>query len=153
VVGGRGGGASASEAQRLAFRPLGVDLIAVYVRDEGYRFRPFTRGQLDVWGVSAGTVHAGARSNLYHYTGYTDVSPAAQEIAVGDGYDAARALCVGDLFYHRDRGEGIAVAVPGRDLLLIGDEAATRAAESYAEQDYPVCPYPLIFQADALRRA
>ena len=148
VVMGRGG----ADAERLAHRALGVDLIAVYVRDESYRFRPFTRGQLAVWGVSPGTVHAGARSNLYHYTGYTDVKPAAQKIAVGDGYDAARALCVADLFYHRDRGQGVPVALPGRDLLLVGEEAAAGAARAHAEQDYPLCPYPLVFQGDALRR-
>ena len=120
-------------------RPLGADLSVVYVRDAGWRFHYVGAGQVARWGVTPGTIDAGARSNLYHRA---EVDYRALEVAQGDGYDAARLLLAGDVFYQLDEGEGVTMAVPGRDLLLVGP-AADAARDRFATATYPLSPHRL----------
>ena len=123
----------------LVHRPLGADLSVVYVRDAGWRFHYVGQGQAARWGVTPGTIDAGARSNLYHRA---EVDHRANVIAMEDGYDAARLLLSGDVFYQLDTGEGVTMAIPGRDLLLIGPEASEVEAR-FAEATYPLSPHRL----------
>ena len=124
----------------LAHRDLGAGLVVVFVRDEGWRFRHVTLGQLAHWDVDLRTLEQGARSNLYHRQ-----APAWDQtrISVGDGYDAARLLLVEDVFFHLGGEEGISVSVPDADHLLVGEGATAEATEElYAAAQYPLSPRP-----------
>ncbi|MGM0575247.1 MAG: hypothetical protein ACQEXJ_05915 [Myxococcota bacterium] len=141
-------GRDAAEGEQIHARDFGAGLSVVYVRDEGWRFEPVTRDQVERWGISPGTVDAGARSNLYHRA---EVPWDVAEVHLGDGYDAARAVLTSDVFYQLGDASGIPIAIPDRDHLLVGDgataEATTRAYEGAA---YPLCPRPLIFLRGAV---
>ncbi len=126
-------------AARLVTRALGASLSVVYVRDGRWRFHYVGQGQLARWDVDASTLDAGARSNLYHRA---EVDYRATEVGLGDGYDAARLLLASDVFYHRDDGDGVNMAIPDRDMLLV-DEGMGSLASRFAEARYPLCPYPL----------
>lgn len=146
VLAGRGAPAS----ERLMSRDFGAGLVVVYVRDEGWRFSHITQGQHARWAVTPGTVDAGARSHLYHRAELDWHDPM---VALGDGYDAARAVIVGDVFYHMGQDGGVPVAIPDRDHLLVGPAAdASAAAELYAAAQYPICPYPLVLRGDRVER-
>jgi hypothetical protein len=123
----------------LVHRELGADLSAVYVRDAGWRFNYVGQAQVARWNVSEGTIDAGARSILYHRA---EVPYRATEVALGDGYDAARLLLASEIFYQLDTGQGVPMAVPGRGTLLVG-EGVTDVAARFAAAAYPLCPHPL----------
>lgn len=123
----------------LVHRDLGADLSVVYVRDAGWRFHYVGRGQVDRWAISEGTVDAGARSNLYHRA---EVSYRATEVTLGDGYDAARLLLANEVFYQLDQGEGVTMAAPGRDTLLVG-EGVTDVMTRFEAATYPLSPHRL----------
>jgi hypothetical protein len=147
VLAGRG----APEGEQLMSRDFGAGLVVVYVRDEGWKFSHITKGQHARWGVTPGTVDAGARSHLYHRAELDWNDPL---VAIGDGYDAARAVIVGDVFYHLGVDGGVPVAIPDRDHLLVGPAAEPHAiAELYAVARYPICPHPLVFRGDRVDRA
>lgn len=148
VLAGRGAG----DLEGLAHRTLGAGLVVAYVRDAGWRFSYVTRAQTARWDVSPGTIDAGARSHLYHRD---EVPWDAERVSLGDGYDATRVVLAGDLFYHHDRGgSGIALAVPGRDLLLVGPAATPDAvAAAFEAAAYPLCPHPLSFARGEVRVA
>lgn len=124
---------------RLIHRELGADLSVVYVRDAGWRFHYVGRAQVDRWGVSEGTVDAGARSHLYHRA---EVDYRATEVALADGYDAARLLLASEVFYQLDSGQGVTMAVPGRDTLLVGEGVADLGTR-FDAATYPLCPHRL----------
>ena len=148
VLAGRGGG----DGERLASRELGAGLVVTYVQDEGWRFSYVTQAQADRWAVSPGTIDAGARSHLYHRD---EVPWDTEQVSLGDGYDATRVVLASDLFYHR-RGDqdGIPVALPGRDRLLVGPAVTPEAtAAAFAAATYPLCPHPLRFSRGAVRVA
>ena len=139
VVNGRGGGDDA----HLVARDLGGDLVTCYVHDEGWRFAYIVQARARAWDTTLDTIHSVARSNLY---ARAPIDHRASEVAVGDGYDASRVTLIGDVFYDRGGPDGLPVAVPGRDLLLVGpdlDPAAVRAA--YAAAKYPLSPQVLRF--------
>lgn len=143
VVVGRGADPA---TEGLYTRDLGGGLIAAYVQDEGWRFNYLPRGRVAAWDASPDTVHSVGRSNLYHRAA---LDHRARELALGDGYDAARALLMDDVFYDRGDAQGIEVAVPSRDLTLVGpglDPAAIAAA--YAAARYPISPAVFSFRAD-----
>lgn len=148
VLEGRGAG----DDERLLARDLGAGLVVLYVKDEGWRFRHVTRGQAARWGESPGTVDAGARSNLYHRA---EVAWDSTEIALGDGYDAARAVLAADVFYHLgSREDGIPIAIPDRDRLLVGGAASPdRARAAFEAAKYPLAPHPLRFRDSRVRIA
>lgn len=149
VVAGRG----ADESERLLWQPFGDELIAAYVEDEGWKFSYLTRGRFVAWDTTLGAVHAGARSNLYHRAA---LDWRAREVALGDGYDAARAVLMDDVFYDRCASGGIELAVPGRDLLLVAAAGQAldplRVAAAYAEAAYPIAPSIYRFRDDGLHR-
>ncbi|MCB9730866.1 MAG: hypothetical protein H6744_14675 [Deltaproteobacteria bacterium] len=146
VLTGRG----APESEQLLYRDFGADLVVVYVRDEGWKFSHITRGQFERWDVSPGTVDAGARSHLYHRAELDWNDPL---VALGDGYDAARAVIVGDVFYHLGQDGAVAVGIPDRDHLVVGPAAdASAIGELHAAARYPICPYPLVFRGDRVER-
>lgn len=145
VVRGRGGDL---EDEGLYWRDLGADLVAAYVQDEGWKFNYVPRGRVRGWDASPDTVHSIGRSNLYHKAA---LDHRASEITMADGYDAARAVLCDDVFYDRIGADGIEVAVPGRDVLMIGpglDAAAVRQA--YEASKYPISPRILRFFGGAL---
>ncbi|MEZ4265318.1 MAG: hypothetical protein R3F39_02980 [Myxococcota bacterium] len=146
VLAGRG----APESEQLMSRDFGAGLVVLYVRDEGWKFSHITKGQHARWAVTPGTVDAGARSHLYHRAELDWHDPM---VALGDGYDAARAVIVGDVFYHLGQDGGVPVAIPDRDHLLVGPAAdASATAELYAASRYPICPHPLVFRGDRVER-
>lgn len=156
VVAGRGagGGGGADGAEQLLWQPFGDDLIAAYVEDQGWKFNYLTRGRFAAWDTTLGAVHAGARSNLYHRAA---LDWRACEVAHGDGYDAARAVLMEDVFYDRCGAAGIEVAVPGRDHLMVAavGEALdpARVAAAYAGAAYPIAPVIYRFRQDGLHRS
>ncbi|MCC6620092.1 MAG: hypothetical protein IT385_02485 [Deltaproteobacteria bacterium] len=136
----------------LLWRELGGGLAACYVEDQGWRFQYMTRVRFGRWDTTLDTVHSVARSNLYHRAA---VDYAAREVAHGDGYDAARAVMLDDVFYDRSGDDGITFAVPGRDLLLVPargealDRLAVRAA--YEAARYPISPEVFTLRAHVAR--
>ena len=147
VVDGRGG----DDAEKLIFTDFGADLVTCYVQDEQWRVRYVTEAQRKGWDVSVGTVDSAARSHLYARAELYDDD---QVVNVGDYFDAARVTIVGDRYFQRDRGHGIVCAVPDRDTLLVGPEAATDedVRRRYEASSYPICPYVLRFQRGTVER-
>jgi hypothetical protein len=149
VVAGRG---EALETHGLYVRDFGGGLITAYVQDEGWRFNVIPRGRVAGWDASPGTVHSVARSNLYHRQA---VDHRAAEVTFGDGYDAARAILVDDVFYDRIGSDGCDLAVPGRDLLFVGapGRPLDRAVivQAYQSAKYPISPEIFRFRDDSLR--
>ena len=132
----------------LYVRDFGGGLVTACVQDEGWKFNYLPRGRVAGWDASVDTVHSVGRSNLYHKAA---LDHRAREVAVGDGYDAARAIMMDDVFYDRAGPEGIEVAIPGRDLLMVGpdlDPAAVRQA--YDLSKYPISPEIFWFKGDRL---
>ncbi len=150
VVAGRGGDVS----ECLLWAPFGDELIAAYVEDQGWKFNYLTRGRFAGWDTTLGAVHAGARSNLYHRAA---LDWRACEVALGDGYDAARAVLIEDVFYDRCGAAGIEVAVPGRDRLMVAavGEALdpARVVAAYEGAAYPIAPVIYRFRQDGLHRS
>lgn len=131
----------------LYARDIGGGLITTYVQDEGWRFNHIPRGRIESWGASADTVHSVGRSNLYHRAA---LDHRASRVELGDGYDAARVLLVGDVFYDRLGAGGVEVAVPCRDQLMLGPGLSAAAVrEAYANARYPISP--LVFQSNGER--
>ncbi|MDP6943207.1 MAG: hypothetical protein QF464_03575 [Myxococcota bacterium] len=130
----------------LVHRPLGADLSVVYVRDGGWRFHYVGAGQRERWDVSPGTIDAGARSNLYHRA---EVPYHERVVSLGDGYDAARLLLASEVFYHLDEGEGVMMATPGRDVLLVG-EATAETLTRFDASPYPLSPHRLVVTRGAV---
>lgn len=152
VVAGRfpGGG---GEDERLLWRPFGAELITAYVQDEGWKFSYMVRGRFATWDTTMDAVHAGARSNLYHRAA---LDWRASEVALGDGYDAARAVLMDDVFYDRAGPEGIELAIPGRDQIFVAAAGQALAPEvvaaAYASAKYPIAPAIFRFKNDAVHR-
>lgn len=146
VVRGRGGDVA---VDGLYVRDFGGGLITAYVQDEGWKFNYVPRGRVAAWDASPDTVHSVGRSNLYHRAA---LDHRAREVALGDGYDAARAILMDDVYYDRGGADGIEVAVPSRDLIMVGpdvDSAAVRHAFESAR--YPISPEVFVFRGDQLR--
>lgn len=138
------------DEERLFYRELGADLITAYVLEDGWRFAYVLRRHTRLWDVSHDTVHAGARSHLYHRVG---LDAAEREVRVDDGYDAARAALLEDVWFGLMGGEGVPFAVPDRDTLLVGEAATVEAAQArFAEAPYPLCPYPLRYRSGLVAR-
>jgi len=126
------------DAHRLLHRDFGGGLVTCYVHDAGWRFSYIIAGRAAGWDTTLDTIHSIARSNLY---ARAELDHRAREVAVRDGYDAARAVIVGDVFYDRLGATGVPVAIPSRDQLLVGpglDPSAVRAAFDAAA--YPLSP-------------
>lgn len=137
VIAGRGG----DDGERLFTRELGADLVVAYVLEDGWRFSYVQRRHVALWDASPDTVHAGARSHLYHRA---LLDAATREVRLSDGYDAARATLLDDVWFTLMGGDGVPFAVPDRDTLLVGEAATAQAAQvRYDAADYPLCPYPL----------
>lgn len=138
-------------ASRLVFAEFGADLVTCYVRDEGWRMTYVTEAVRIAWDVSPGTIDAAARSHVY---AKADLHDDDARVTIGDDYDAARATIIGDRWFHRAEPGGITCAVPGRDHLFVGPEAATEeaVAQAYAEASYPLCPYVLKFNSGSVKR-
>lgn len=147
VVAGRGG----ADGERLFTLPFGPDLVVAFVRDEGWRFSYVATEQVARWGASPGTMLSAVRSNLYHKA---EVSHRDDVVAFGDGYDAARAIIVDDVFYDRASAAGLRFAVPGRDRLLVGrDLSPAAAAEAHAASPYPLSPKVYVWKSGRVLEA
>lgn len=138
---------SGTEGERLLWRDFGAGLAVCYVEDQGWRFQYMARGRFAGWDTSLETVHSGARSNLYHRAA---IDWQAREVALGDGYDAARAVVLDDVFYDRVGPDGgIAFAVPSRDLLMVATKArplsAAEVRHAYETARYPISPEVMRF--------
>lgn len=134
VMAGRG----ADDAERLCYSDLGAGLIAAYVFDAGWSFTYVSRAQAERWGASGDRIHSAARSNLY---ARAHVPHTSTRVAIGDGYDASRAIIANDVLFHLGTADGLQLAVPSRDLLLVGPEATPdAAAEAFADARYPISP-------------
>ena len=134
---------------RVAWRDFGAGLVTVFVHDAGWRFDTVVAGRAAAWDTTLDTLQAIARSNLYARAA---LDHRARALALGDGYDAARATLISDVFYDRLGPAGLTLAIPGRDLLLVGpdlDPAAVRAA--YAAAAHPLSPPLLRFPGHQLR--
>ena len=137
VIAGRGDG----EGERLCTLDLGAGLVAAYVFDAGWSFTYVSRAQATRWGATPERVESAARSGLYARATIPHDPP---RVETGDAYDASRVLVAADLFYHLATADGLPVAVPSRDLLLVGPAATAEAtAQAFAAARYPICPVPL----------
>lgn len=136
----------------LLWSDFGGGLATCYVEDQGWKFQYMGQRRFAGWDTTIGTVHSVARSNLYHRAA---LDYQAREIALGDGYDAARAIIVGDVFYDRDGPDGIVFAVPARDLLMVAAPGRPLVREAvqqaYAQAKYPLSPEVFAFSADQAR--
>lgn len=134
-------GAGLGTDAHLLHTPLGGGLVAVHVEDEGWKFTHFLEGRCAGWDTTAGTVLSAARSNLYHREA---LDHTACEVALGDGYDAGRAVLIDDVFYDRGGPDGVEIAVPGRDLLMVapkgGSLSRVAVQQAYATARYPISP-------------
>lgn len=147
VIAGRGG----DDGERLCYHALGAGLIAAYVFDAGWSFTYVSRAQATRWGATPERVESAARSALY---ARAEIPHDQHRVATGDGYDASRAMIASDLFYHLATADGLPLAVPSRDLLLVGPAATPEAtAAAFAEARYPLCPLPLLLHRGRLRAA
>lgn len=148
VVRGRGGDLA---VDGLYYRDFGGGLITTYVQDEGWKFNYIPRGRVAGWDASPDTVHSVGRSNLYHRAA---LDYHAREVALGDGYDAARAIIIDDVFYDRGDANGVSIAVPGRDLLLVGPNLdAAVVAQAYELAKYPISPEIYRFKGNRVEHA
>jgi hypothetical protein len=144
VVLGRGGDLAVDGLYR---RDFGGGLMTAYVQDEGWKFNYIPNGRVTQWDASPDTVHSVARSNLYHRAAldYKTV-----EVALGDGYDAARGILVDDVFFDRIGESGCEIAMPGRDVLLVGQRGTaidhSIVAQAYAGSKYPISPEIFVFK-------
>ncbi len=147
-------GGGKGDAMRLLCQPLGGGLITTYVEDEGWKFVHLVRGRFEGWQTTPGTVHSVARSNLYHRE---PVDWQAAEVALGDGYDASRAVLIDDVFYDRIGEDGAEIALPGRDLLMVapagGRLVPEAVAAAYTGAKYPISPEIFRFKGDTLTPA
>lgn len=138
VVLGRGGDVA---VDGLYVRDFGGGLVTAYVQDEGWKFNYVPRGRVRQWDASEDTVHSIGRSNLYHRA---EVDHRASQVAMGDGYDAARLVLIDDVFYDRVGEAGCEVAVPGRDVLIVGRPGEKLEREvivqAYQKAAYPISP-------------
>jgi|GEM_PF-1266017 len=147
VVLGRGGDLA---TDGLYVRDFGGGLVTAYVQDEGWKFNYLPRGRIASWDASSDTVHSVGRSNLYHKAA---LDHRARELGLGDGYDAARAILMGDVFYDRADADGIEVAIPGRDLVMVGPGLNPMAVrQAYELAKYPISPEIFVFKGDHLRQ-
>ena len=109
----------------LLQRRLSDDLAIVYVIDHPHAMVFLCRGHLRQWRRSEEDVHRLALSNLQrigaadHLQRLADGKPVI--VQTGDGYDAARVLLL-------DEVPGLLVAMPDRDMLWIGREPESDAA-------------------------
>jgi hypothetical protein len=139
---------------RLLHAPLGGGLVAVHVEDEGWKFTHFNVGRYASWDTTIGTVTSAARSNLYHREALDHL---ACEVRVGDGYDAGRLVLVDDVYYDRGGPDGVEVAVPHRDLLMIappgGSLSRPAVRQAYDRAAYPISPAVFVSHRGSLRLA
>lgn len=148
VIAGRGGDLA---VDGLYLREFGGGLMTAYVQDEGWKFNYVPRGRVRQWDASEDTVHSVGRSNLYHRAA---LDHRASEVGLGDGYDGARVVLIDDIFYDRIGDTGCEVAVPGRDLLIVGrpGEKLDRGtiAQAYQKAAYPISPEVFLFKGHRL---
>jgi hypothetical protein len=142
-------GRDAGDGERLLSRDLGCGLVVLYVRDAGWRFHYVVQGQLAQWGTDPAQLHEAARSNLYHRAA---LDPDAHQVAIADGYDAARLLIAGDVFFTLgSRTAGLMVALPHRDQLLVGEEATSDAVlQGFHGAAYPLASAPMVWRGGTL---
>lgn len=127
------------------------DLIVDFLLELDSGIRPVRVSDVDRWGVSEDRMVSGARSMLFHKAQQTapvpvENHPPVERLRVGDGYDAARALVLEDLFFGEFDDEA-RLAFPTSDHLLFvrspenqTDLEALREAtdEAYEATDYPL---------------
>lgn len=145
VLRGRGAG----DGERLLNRDLGAGLVVIYVRDAGWRYHYVVQGQVAQWGTDPAQLHEAARSNLYHRAA---LDPDIHRVALGDGYDAARLLIAGDVFFTLgSRVSGLKVSIPHRDLLLVGNEASPEATrQEFHGAEYALSSAAMVWRGGAL---
>ena len=131
-------------------QPFDEDIVYVFLLELDMGIRVLTDAQFERWSATRDRVVAGARSMLFHKA--QPVSPnrledysGVEQLRVGDGYDAARALVLEDLMFG-EFDDGSRVAVPTPDELYFVREGtaenvdrlreATRSR--YDEADYPL---------------
>jgi hypothetical protein len=140
----------AGDDARILYRELGADLVVTFVEDEGWRFRYLVQGHQRTWNASLDSIYSGARSNLYAREA---PDPHMETHHIKDGYDAARAILMEDVYFARISATGIPMAVPDRDHLLVGSAAhADAVKQAYLAADYPLSPYPLAFKRGRVER-
>lgn len=126
------------------------DLVVAYMIDLDVGMRVLTQAQFDRWAVTTDRVRAAARSMLYHKSRNAKPAPVeefegVEELRVGDGFDAMRAIVVRDLFFS-EFDDDYRFAIPTQDAFLFvrGDaedqvDALREAADArYDEADYPL---------------
>lgn len=103
----------------LVHTALNDDLVVVYVIDDPSCMLFLCRAHLQRWGRTTTDVHNLALSNLASAGsgGLDDVAAEAVLLRSGDGFDASRVLLL-------QEHDGLLVAVPDRDTLWAGPEAA-----------------------------
>lgn len=129
---------------------LADDLVVDFLLELDSGMRPVRETDVDRWGVSEDRMISGARSMLFHKAQQTapipvEDHPPVERLRVGDGYDAARAFVVEDLFFG-EIDQSSRLAMPTSDHLLFvrdpddGDvDALRRAAEEVCDEtDYPL---------------
>lgn len=132
--------------------PFVGDLIMTYVIEQDRGYRVLSRAQVDAWGASDDRVVSAGRSMLYHKTREAaqlrplDGARHVRQVKVGDGYDAARATVLPDVFFHDLEEQHWRFAIPNPDLLLFIDspdpsalaELRRIAEDIFDESDFPL---------------
>lgn len=147
-------GALAAGGGRPWLVDFGDDLSVVYHIELDRGARTLAWPQFLAWGVTPDRITSASRSLLYYKTAQDALAARFEPdppsggffYKLGDGHDAARALILSDLDYHRTR-RGLIFAVPHADILLIKDktddaEALARfqqaVKDAYAVADAPL---------------
>lgn len=106
--------------------PLGDGLNRAYTVEVETGYVPLTHRTTDRWAVSDDRIERAAMSALYYRTGFGELEPVEGQpllntYKLGDGFDAARALILELLDYHRAC-SGMLVSIPSPDTLLFCDD-------------------------------
>lgn len=141
-------GALAAGGKRPFVQPFLGDVSTAYVIELDEGFRVLTEEQVAAWGVTADRVHKASLSILFHRTTFEcfeTVGEGIERFAMGDGYDAARALIFEMWDYHRAR-RGIAFTVPACGAMVLTDDTSAAGIERLSaetEQRYASAACPL----------
>jgi uncharacterized protein YtpQ (UPF0354 family) len=143
-------GAEAAAGEAPWTQPFHGDLRLVFLMELDMGMRVLDETQFDHWGVTPDRVVEGARSMLYHKADQTAPMPledyeGVEQLRVGDGCDAARALVLDELFFG-EWDDTSRIALPGSDELLFvrsGDDATVAALKEATAEFYDEAKCPL----------
>jgi len=151
-------GAEAAAGRTTWASHLVEDLYFVCFIELDRGMRVLTEHQFERWSATTDRLIAGARSMLFHRAQQTDPEPvegreSVERLRVGDGYDAARILVVGDLLFGAFDDSSRFSLPTSNDLLFVRDgtdaaveELGRATDEQVSKTHYPLSP--ILFELD-----